>query len=74
MATFAQDGGLAAPEIEDAVLSLIRFRRRFRSPWLSGHPKRPLRRGRALLSGYYGYIIELGNTGKIRPAERRYPA
>ena len=22
----------------------------------------------------YGYIIELGNAGRIRPAERRYPA
>jgi hypothetical protein len=22
----------------------------------------------------YGYVIELGNAGKIRPAERRYPA
>jgi len=22
----------------------------------------------------FGYIIELGNAGKIRPAERRYPA
>jgi methylmalonyl-CoA/ethylmalonyl-CoA epimerase len=22
----------------------------------------------------YGYTIELGNAGRIRPAERRYPA
>ena len=22
----------------------------------------------------YGYVIELGNAGKIRPADRRYPA
>ena len=22
----------------------------------------------------FGYVIELGNAGKIRPAERRYPA
>jgi len=22
----------------------------------------------------FGYVIELGNAGKIRPAERRYPS
>ena len=123
---FAQNGVLAAPGVEDAALSVIRFRSGLLAQLFDGFtsryaetgveihggeglliardcmsqtPRRTLAlrcvwRGKGPLDHHdynvpgvrafhdrhkasdapYGYIIELRKAGRIRPAERRYPA